>query len=472
MITTVSNRIGIHDPTDAVKQWAKDHLNWPNPEYEKKERMGLWTGKTPKRLILYEWNGNDLILPFGVLRELMPLIREGEIRTAFLQDEVIDYGNTVPLYDYQEKAVTEMLRKKYGTLVSKAGSGKTQCGIAIIQRIQRRALWLCHTKDLLNQSKERAERYIPKGLIGTITEGKTHIGTGVTFATVQTVANLDLDLYRNEWDVVIVDESHRIGSSAKSFTRYEHVLNNLAARHKFGLTATPDRSDGLILATFAIIGNIAYEVPDSAVADRVMKVAVRKIETDTKLTDDCLYEDGTLCFTALIEHLTTDADRNKLIARKIIEEKNHSCIILSDRLNQLEEIRAMLPYEMQEKSAFINGKMTSKKAKAEREEAIEKMRTGEFRYLFASYSLCREGLDVPRMDRLFLASPVKFSSVVIQSVGRIARVFEGKETPVCFDFVDEQIGFCKRAYNERKRHYRKIGCEIQEKGEWLYENRF
>ena len=180
-----------------------------------------------------------------------------------------------------------------------------------------------------------------------------------------------------------------------------------------------------------------------------MKVKVRPVETETDITDDCLNPDGTINYVKLIEHLATDEERNKLIAKTIIEEKNHSCLILSDRLAQLESIRALLPYEMQEKSAFINGKMQSKKAKAEREQALEDMRTGKKKYLFASYSLSKEGLDIPRLDRLFLASPAKYSAIITQAVGRIRRTFEGKETPIVLDFKDVNIGFCDRAYKER-----------------------
>ena len=461
MTTTIANRIFIEDPTDEIKQWTKDNLAFPNPEYEKKQRMGFWVGRTPKELRLYEWNGNTLILPFGVCREIMPMLKGTTLYCDFRQNNIISYtGERVPLYDYQKEAVLNMIEAKYGILKATTGSGKTQMGIALIKAIRRRALWLCHTADLLNQSRDRALRYIDESLIGTITEGKVNIGVGVTFATVQTMANLELTQYRDYWDVVIVDECHRVSSSASTFTRYEKVLNHLSARHKYGLTATPERSDGLIKATFAMIGKIAYTVPDDAVADRVMGVKVRRVDTETEITDDCLNTDGTINYVKLIEHLTTDAERNKLIARKIIEEKCHSCLILSDRLAQLEEIRNLLPYEMQADSAFINGKMQSKKAKAEREQAIEDMRTGKKKYLFASYSLSKEGLDIPRLDRLFLASPAKFSAVITQAVGRIRRTADGKETPVVIDFVDGEIGYCERAYKERCRSYRKIGAEI------------
>ena len=462
MKTRIANRIYIEDPTPEIKAWAKDNLEMPNPEYAKKERMGYWLGRTPRMLRLYEWDGNVLILPFGVCREIMPMLYGSPVECDFRQStDVVYTGKEVPLYDYQKEACVNMIGAKYGILKATTGSGKTQMGIALIKAWRRRALWLCHTQDLLKQSMDRALQYIDPEWIGTITEGKVNIGTGVTFATVQTMANLELQQYRDCWDVVIVDECHRVASSATTFTRYEKVLNHLSARHKYGLSATLERSDGLIRATFALLGNIAYEVPEDAVADRVMGVKVRRVDTETEITDECLNDDGTINYVKLIEHLATYPERNKQIARAIMEEKGHSCLILSDRLAQLEEIRNLLPYEMQEESAFINGKMQSKKAKADREHALEDMRTGKKKYLFASYSLAKEGLDVPRLDRLFLASPAKFSSVITQAVGRVRRTFEGKDTPLVLDFVDPEIGFCERAYKERCRSYRKMGAEIE-----------
>lgn len=462
MNTTFANRIYIQDPSDTLKAWADENLRFPNPEFEKKQRMGFWTGRTPRELRMYEWDGNTLILPFGVSREIMPMLAGTRVECDFRQDSVIVYdGNEIPLYDYQKTAVQEMIQAKYGILESTTGSGKTQMGIALIKRLRRRALWLCHTADLLNQSRDRALQYINPELIGTITEGKVNIGVGVTFATVQTMANLELQQYRDYWDVVIVDECHRVSSSANSFTRYEKVLNHLAARHKYGLTATPDRSDGLIKATFALIGKVAYKVPEEAVANKVMNVIVHRIDTGTPMDEDqCLNFDGTVNYVKLIEYITTDNRRNFKIASEIVANRGHSCLILSDRLAQLQDIMELLPKDMLCECAFINSKMQSKKAKAEREQAIEDMRTGKKKYLFASYSLAKEGLDVPRLDRLFLASPAKFSSVITQAVGRIRRTFEGKETPVVLDFVDEEIGYCERAWKERRRSYRKMEAKI------------
>lgn len=462
MNTTIANRIYIEDPSMEVQRWAKDNLIYPNPEYEKKTRMGFWVGRTPKELRLYEWDGDTLILPFGVTRSILPLLRGTPIYCDFRQDNVIAYtGGEYNLYDYQKEAIQKMIEAKYGILKATTGSGKTVIGVSLIKALRRRALWICHTADLLKQSMERASVCIDPKWMGTITEGKTNVGIGVTFATVQTLSRLDLTQYRDYWDVIIVDECHRCSASATTFTQYEKVLNHLAARRKIGLTATPERSDGLIKATFALIGDVAYEIPEAAIADKVMNVKIQKVETDADITDECLNDDGTINYVKLIEHLTTDKERNDLIAQTIMENEGHSCLILSDRLEQLRSIMLRLPSEMLKEATYIDGKMQSKKAKAEREQALEYMRTGKKKYLFASVSLCKEGLDIPCLDRLFLASPIKYSAIVTQAVGRIRRTSEGKETPVVVDFVDSNIGFCQGAWKKRCTSYRKIGAVIE-----------
>lgn len=463
MNVRIANRIYIEDPSEEVIEWAKENLKMPNPEYAKKERMGFWLGRTPKELRLYEWHGKTLVMPFGVCREIMPMVRNSLLTTDFRQDSVIDYGSKdIGLYPYQEEAVQRMIDAKYGILKAGCGAGKTQCGIALIKAHRRRALWLCNKYDLIKQSMDRAKKFIDPDLFGTITEGKVNVGIGITFSTVQTLCKLDLTQFRDYWDVIIIDECHAVCASASTFTMYEKVLNHLAARHRYGLTATDHRADGLIKATFALIGKVMYEIPKEATADRITNVKIVTVNTATDITDDCLGVDGMINYSALLKHIVNDYERNKLIARKIIENKDHSCIILSDRLEQLETVRNMLPYEMQEKSVYINGKMTSKLAKQERQQAMEQMRTGEKKYFFGSYKIAREGLDIPCLDRLFMASPVKDSAIVEQSVGRIRRVSAGKnDIPIVYDFRDENIRMCMGWYKMRCTVYRRIDAEIE-----------
>ena len=458
----VSNVITIDNPSRELLSWCTQNLRIRNPEYAKKQRMHFWLGNTPEYLYLYETHGDKLVLPFGTLRNIVPLINVNDIHMDFPVAEKVEYGCQIPLYDYQEKAVEEVYWKHYGILQSAAGSGKTQMGIALIAKLGKRALWLTHTKDLLTQSKQRAEQYMDPSLLGTITEGKVNIGKGITFATVQTMCNLDLAQYKNYWDVIVVDECHRVAGTPTAVSQFSKVLNSLAARHKYGLSATVHRSDGLIQATFALLGDVIYTVPTEAVADKIMQVGICPVPTGTRISRECLNTDGTLNYTRLINYLCANFDRSALICNTIVRESNKSCLILSDRLEHLETIMKMLPERMQPYAVMVSGKMTSKTGKAEREQAIKDMRSGTKKYLFATYSLAKEGLDIPCLERLYMATPQKDYAVITQAIGRIARTFPGKADPICYDFVDD-IQYLAKAYKKRCTTYRKNGCNFVER---------
>ena len=457
MQVTISNNIKIKNPSADIISWCQAHLKLPNPEYAKKARMGFWLGNTPKHLYLYEVHGDELVLPYGTLKQIQPMVKDSIVVSEFMSPVSIDYGEPIPLYPYQQIAVEQAKNGLYGILQSKAGSGKTQMGIALIREYGKRALWLCHTLDLVKQSKERAERYMDKSLMGLITEGKVNIGYGITFATIQTMSKLDLAQYRDMWDVIIVDECHRVAGTPTAMTQFSKVLNNLSARHKYGLSATVHRSDGMITATYALLGDIVYIVPDEAIADKVMKVGVKPVGTGVAISRACLNTDGTLNYTKLITYLCENFDRHTVIHDAIVNERNHSCLILSDRLEHLETLMNLLPSTMQPYTVMINGKMTTKKGKAEREQALDDMRTGRKKYLFATYSLAKEGLDIPCLERLFLTTPQKDYAVITQSIGRIARVSDGKADPIVYDFVDN-IGYLQKSFKKRCSTYKKNDC--------------
>ena len=462
MVIEVSNVLSVNNPSTDLIGWCKKNLTVANPDFTKKMRMNLWLGNTPKMLYLYEIRGDTLVLPFGVLRSLPKSITDKALFVSeFATPIEVDYDTSVPLYDYQEEAVNAMIAAKYGILQSAAGSGKTQMGIALAVKLKRRTLWLCHTLDLIRQSKERAELYMSEDLIGTITEGKVSLGKGITFATIQTMCKLDLPQYRDYWDCIITDEVHRVSGSPTAVTQYQMVLNSLSARHKYGLSATVHRADGMIQATYALVGKVAYQVPDEAVADKIMKVGIYPVGTGIEISREALNTDGTLNYTKLITYLTGNRTRNELIASCI---ERRPSLILSDRLNHLEELMSLLPEDMQKDAVMVSGKMTSKAGKAKREQAISDMRSGRKKYLFTTYSLAKEGLDIPCLERLYMATPQKDYAIVTQSIGRIARTFDGKADPIAYDFVDN-IGYLVKSYKKRCSTYRKNGCYFVEGGE-------
>lgn len=463
MRITISNEIYIQDPVPELLFWVRENLNLPNPEYSKRLRMGLWTGNTPAQISLYRVDGNQLIVPCGTGKHLRQYLdNTTEVRQDLADNGLLEYPRAaIPLYDYQKEAVKNMAAAGCGILQSPCGSGKTQMGIALAAKLRRKTLWVTHTQDLLRQSYDRAAQYFPKTILGMITAGRVQVGSHMTFATVQTLSKLDLSQYKYTWDVIIVDECHRLAGSPTSVTMFYRVMSHLSARYKYGLSATVHRSDGLIKSTFAIVGDVACVVPEESVAEKTMPVTVLRRDTGVKIGRECQDTDGTLVYSKLLPYLTEHNGRCRMIVEDLEKNREHYNLILSDRLGHLEELMARLPEELRRQAAMIDGHMTSKRARVERMQAIEDMRSGRKHFLFASYSLAKEGLDIPRLDRLYLATPKKDYAVVTQSIGRIARKAEGKESAVCYDYVDA-IGFCENQWKKRKASYRKAHCRIEE----------
>ena len=144
MRVSVGNNIKITDPSLEIITWCQTNLKLTNPDYAKKARMGFWLGNTPKHLYLYETHGGELVIPYGCLKSISHLLNDATVQSDFKASVSVDYGKPIPLYPYQETAVKEAKKGLYGILQSKAGSGKTQMGIALIREYGKRALWLCY----------------------------------------------------------------------------------------------------------------------------------------------------------------------------------------------------------------------------------------------------------------------------------------------------------------------------------------
>lgn len=453
----VGSRIVIQNPTPALCRWARESLTLQNPAFYKLERMHKYTGNEPRTIELFSesYVGETRILtvPFGCLQEVWALYpHQNAYKLTFETPAALSYTPLWPLMDYQEPVPALLKAGKNGILVAPCGSGKTVTGLMTLAAIGTRALWLCHTVDLLQQAKRTAMEALGLSAkeVGTITDGKVQLGTHITFATVQTMAKLkNLADYRDAFGAVVVDECHRCAVNAKTVGMYERVLSTLCCRYKLGLTATAHRSDGLIRGMFALLGPVLYEIPKEAVEARTMPVTVCQIPTAYEPGDEVCDTDGTLLYARLVDDVALDTVRNEQIAADLLKNSGHSCLVLSDRIYHLRILAEMMPKEIP--FTVVDGKTK----RADRALALEAMRTGECRVLFATYALAKEGLDIPRLDRLFLAMGKRDYAVVVQSIGRIARKAPGKTDAIVYDYVDTSVGLLQKMARERRRIYKK-----------------
>ena len=438
MFLKISNDIKIQSPNDDVIKYCKDKLTIDNPDFITAEKVGRYTGNIERKIKLYVKNGDILILPFGCLNDIWKL-RQGCQYTLefhpFLGNKMI---GSINLYDYQQRALESLKSGKNGILEAPCGSGKTQIGLQLIKSIGGRALWLTHTRKLLEQSKARCELYF-KGDFGTITEGHVEFGKDITFATVQTMSKIDTSLYKDAFDIIVVDECHHCVGSPTKVMQFYKILTNCNARYKYGLSATLSRADNMLCSLYSIIGNVLHTINKSEVGDKIIKAEHSPVMIPLNYNMmDYLDVDGTINYNNLINTLSFDKMRNEIIVANVFQEylKGKKQIILCHRVKQVEELSKLVGRFC--KVNCVTGKVNQKKREYDADVII------------ATYSLAKEGLDIPELNVLHLATPQKNASTTEQSVGRIERNISGKQTPICYDYVDTTIDYCLGCYKRRK----------------------
>ena len=452
----VDNQITIENPTSEIIQAIQQDLIVKNPKWVQNGYLGYSRRNIPEYLYFYEVDGDNYIVPFGYSRRLNQLLADS--KQAYKWDVRLKHNvkaksrfiSNIKLRDYQKAALTLINKKKNGVVVMPAGSGKTMTAIEAACEIGHKTLWITHTIDLLNQAYNTAKTNGVTGL-GKIAGGKVSIGLQFTFATVQTLSKLDLTKYKDTWGTIIVDECHRVCGTPAAVTMFYKCISSLSARYKIGLTATPERKEkGTEKAMFSLLGEVIAEVPKEAV--KKLHAVVEVVNTNYELGEEATKTDGTIDYSKATDLIGKDVARNNLILNKLFMNKEHYCLILGDRVEHLEHLREQLG-----QGGVIHGK-TNKNV---RQATLDATRNGNNHFLFATFALASTGLDIPRLDRLFIVSPKSTKTELIQAVGRIERVFDDKEQPICYYFLDNGEYF-KKKWSKAKSVFKKNSNDLIE----------
>lgn len=465
MILTIDSMLHLKDAPALLKNLIKAELTIKNPDYIKKMRMGLNRFVCgPEYIKLWKEEDGVLTLPRGYYARLYEIAGQDlQISDARVLCEYIEFPRMPKLRDYQSPALELARAWQQGCIIMPCGAGKTTTAMGITAELMQPTLWITHTMDLLNQSMKCAIDNL--GLtghqIGLIQADTMTIGTHMTFATVQTLSRRDLSAIKDKFGCVIVDESHLVYKDAAKARMFESVISQFPAHYRFGLTASEFRSDGLIETMFHVIGPKFYEVPQDDPRLKVVTPTVEFIETDFQY-DQGTDDDGEkkmLSVQQMYQAMREDALRDRVILSILAkQEPGDSTLVLGHSLDHLENLLERISdyFGTQYEYRFING--TTKRS--EREAAIKDMREGKAHFLFATYQLAKLGLDIPRLNKLVLATPVKDKTSIQQSVGRIMRPFEGKGKPTVYDIYDSRVPVLRTWARERVRVYRSLGCEI------------
>jgi superfamily II DNA or RNA helicase len=425
----------------------KERFTFDNPAFFRAKALGFSTFAIPRTICLLEDAGHTLILPRGIVSQLLSDDPRLEIDDQTVVNQTELGSSRFTLKDFQVGPVDKMSAKFQGLLHAPPGAGKTIMAIDLILRQQQRSLILVHSKDLQQQWIERIKAFtdLTPGVIGA---DRFDI-QAVTMAMVQSL-NRPLDLhFVTQFGLVLLDECHHCPAPT-----FQTLVSQFPARYRYGLTATPVRLDNLSFLLHAVMGPIQATVghEELFINGHILKPTIRVIHTNCYLPECRDYGH-------LLAMLTKDRERNNLIIENVIAEtrEGHSCLVLSERIDHAKALC------LQFMKMFPDGKaavITGADSKYKRGQAIEAMTTGKISVLFAT-KLADEGLDIQRLDRLFLTCPARSSNKISQQIGRILRTFEGKHNAIVFDFVDSLIGLAESQYCSRKQQaYR--GYQIEE----------
>jgi superfamily II DNA or RNA helicase len=442
MKITLNAGMTVENMPPALTEYVYADLTVPNPDYVKRERLDLYLGDTDEDLslvrIFYDEDENIVYrLPRGYYGKLAYIARATGAPFDVVDKRLIlpkiDISFKGELRDYQKRAFEALIRNSQGVLVAPCGSGKTAIGMALIAHWKQPALILVHTLDLLKQTREAARRWLGVEA-GAIGGGKFDVRP-ITVGTVQT-AEKHPELAR-QFGLVLLDEAHH--APASTFTE---TIQRFPAGVRYGLTATPDRDDGLGPFMTAVLGPIRHEITQDELREAGVLVIPRVefIRTDFSYN----YHDGQ-DWTDMITALVRDADRNDLIIRIICDliDEGRRILALSQRVEHCEALFRAIERARPGTAALAVGTRAK-----ERREGISRIASGDAQVLFAT-QLADEGLDAPILDAEVLLTPQRSKDRAVQRVGRILRSLDGKRQPILIDLVDANIPILRSQAHSR-----------------------
>lgn len=346
-----------------------------------------------------------------------------------------------------------------GIIQLSVGMGKTLLAIYLAHLLKLKTLVIVNQEFLQNQWIERFKGFTD-AKVGKI-QGKVVdvVDKDVVIGMVQSISMKDYeDSVFKEFGLVIYDEVHHYGS--KVFSR---ALMKTAAKYTIGLTATLERSDGMVKIINWFIGNTICKMS----RDRNYRVLVKKINfrsSDKLFVEKKRWIKGSIKpdHKKMVENILANPFRNKLIINMInnLKSRGRTIFIISEQIKHLEILKTGVDALIKEAGEehiyntyyYIGNTKAGEKKMAETDGHI----------IFATIQLASEALDIPRLDTIILTNPIKVKlgkndlnnsndsddkpddikkkkKRITQTIGRILRT-ESLETltdiPVVIDICD------------------------------------
>ncbi|WP_309816718.1 DUF3427 domain-containing protein [Pseudarthrobacter sulfonivorans] len=354
-------------------------------------------------------------------------------------------GLEVQPYLHQEEMLEDLEAERlkgfnHNLLVAATGTGKTVIAALDYKRLSEAAgrhlklLFVAHRQEILKQAMRTYRDVMQDGAFGELYVGEhkpkewKHI-----FASVQSLSSLGMEqLERDLFDVVVIDEFHHAMAPT-----YRRLLDHLQPQQLLGLTATPERGDGVDVAKQFFDGRTASELRlwDALDADLLVPFHYFGVSDDVDLSQ-LEWKRGNYD-TAQLSAVYTGNDAR---AAKVIRE-------LRDKITSTDLMRAIgfcvsvqhahYMARVFNRAGIASVAVDGNTDDADREEALRRLGKREINCIFA-VDLFNEGLDLPQVDTILLLRPTQSATIFLQQLGRGLRRAEGKAVLTVMDFIGQQ----------------------------------
>jgi superfamily II DNA or RNA helicase/HKD family nuclease len=354
-------------------------------------------------------------------------------------------GLEVQPYLHQEEMLEDLEAERlkgfnHNLVVAATGTGKTVIAALDYKRLCEAAgrdlklLFVAHRQEILKQALRTYRDVMQDGAFGElyVAEHKPRQWKHI-FASVQSLSSLGIaQLEPDFFDVVVIDEFHHAMAPT-----YRRLLDHLQPQQLLGLTATPERGDGVDVAKQFFDGRTASELRlwDALDADLLVPFHYFGVSDDVDLSQ-LEWKRGNYD-TAQLNNLYTGNDAR---AAKVIRE-------LRDKVTSTEQMRAIgfcvsvqhahYMAEVFNRAGIASVAVDGSTDDADRAAALERLRRREINCIFA-VDLFNEGLDLPQVDTILMLRPTQSATIFLQQLGRGLRRAEGKAVLTVMDFIGQQ----------------------------------